>query len=95
MPIELTQTYVKPPGVLTQEMVDGGLVLLHVDSGQHFGLDPLGKMAWKSLSSGETLAATCDHLLSVFDVSPEQLRSDLTVLINELTSNGLLEISAP
>ena len=84
MSIEPTQKLVKAKGVLAQELLDGDVVLLHVDSGQHFGLDPVGNEAWKAFSGGATLDDVCDQLLSRFDVARDQLLSDLTALIEEL-----------
>ena len=93
MPITLTQRLVKSKGVLVQELLDGDSVLLHVDSGQYFGLDRVGNEAWKVLSNGATLQDAYDQLLSQFDVEPDRLMSDLTTLIEELLSNGLLEVA--
>jgi hypothetical protein len=95
MPIELTQKFSKPSAVLAQELLDGDVVLLHVDSGQYFGLDRVGNEAWKVLVTGATLEDARDQLLSQFDVAPGQLMSDLEALITELTSNGLLELADP
>ncbi|HVJ67196.1 MAG TPA: PqqD family protein [Caulifigura sp.] len=95
MTIELTQRFVKSRAVLAQDLLEGDSVLLHVDSGQYFGLDPVGNEAWKVLSTGATLEDTRDQLLQKFDVSPDQLLSDLTALIDELKANGLLENAGP
>ena len=83
MSIKLTQRFVKSRAVLAQDLLDGDSVLLHVDSGQYFGLDRVGNEAWKILANGATLQDACDRLLDQFDVAPDQLQADLTALINE------------
>ena len=46
-----------PESVLFQEL-DGEAVLLHLESGVYFGLDPIGTRMWHLLEESESLQAT-------------------------------------
>lgn len=82
--------FVKPSDVLVQELV-GEAVLLHVKRGHYFGLNEVGRAVWKELMTGIPLRQAYEHLLTEFDVPPEQLQQDLTSLVHDLLSHGLLE----
>ena len=82
--------FVKPSDVLVQELA-GEAVLLHVTRGHYFGLNEVGRAAWKELMTGIPVRQAYEHLLAEFDVSPEQLQQDLTSLLHDLLSQGLLE----
>lgn len=80
-----------PDGVLYQTL-DGESVLLNLGSEQYFGLDEVGTCMWSILRETESVEAAFQRLLAVYDVEPEQLRSDLDELISQLAEHGLLEI---
>ena len=82
--------FVKPGDVLVQEL-GGEAVLLHVTRGHYFGLNEVGRAVWDQLMTGIPVGQAYEHLLNEFDVSPEQLREDLTSLVQDLLSQGLLE----
>lgn len=82
--------FVKPGDVLVQELA-GEAVLLHVTRGHYFGLDAVGRAVWKELMTGIPVRQAYEHLLAEFDVTPERLQQDLTSLVHDLLSEGLLE----
>ena len=80
----------QPRDVLFQEL-DGESVLLHVQSGQYFGLNPTGHAMWQALTAADSVQKAFDQLLTTFNVTPEQLEKDLTSLVDDLVSHELLE----
>ena len=82
--------FVKPSDVLVQELA-GEAVLLHVTRGHYFGLNEVGRAVWRELMTGIPVRQAYEHLLAEFDVSPETLQQDLTSLLHDLLSKGLLE----
>jgi len=79
------------PEVLVSELA-GESVLLNLKSELYFGLDSVGTRMWAILIRAESIQAAFDELLAQYDVPADQLRSDLTELIQKLTDQGLLEI---
>jgi hypothetical protein len=80
-----------PPEVLVQELA-GESVLLDLTSERYFGLDDVGTRMWKALAEGPSIQASYDVLLSEYEVDAEQLRRDLTGLVEQLVEHGLLHV---
>jgi hypothetical protein len=80
-----------PEQVLFRDL-DGESVLLHLGSGQYFGLDEVGTLIWSLLSEGRSLHEIEETILSEYDASAEDVRDDVLRIVKELDQNGLLEI---
>ena len=68
----------------------GESVILDMASGRYFALDPIGSLIWNSLQTPCTAGSICDRLLEAYEVDPEQCRSDVTALLNQLAEHGLI-----
>lgn len=77
-----------PDTVFAQE-VDGEMVLLDMNSENYFGLDAVASDIWRLLQEGRTLQETEEALLQIYDVEPEQLRSDLKAFVGRLVDSKL------
>lgn len=66
------------------------VVILHLESGKYFGLDPVGTRIWDLLSEETTLAAICEQLQQEFDVMPEVLRADVRALLGSLLEHDII-----
>lgn len=77
--------------VLVREL-EGESVLLNLNSESYFGLDDVGTRMWSVLTTSETVQDSFEVLAEEFDVSSEQLRTDLAELIDTLVEHGLVEI---
>ncbi len=73
--------------------VDGEMVLLDLESENYFGLDAVAGDIWKLLKEGETLQSAYDRLLNMYDVQPEQLRSDMVQFVDQLIECKLAVLS--
>jgi len=77
--------------VLFREL-DGEAVLLDLEREQYFGLNELGTRVWKALHAGSEVAAIVTGIAEEFDIEPEQVRSDVEELIEDLKSAQLIEV---
>lgn len=77
------------PDVIVRE-VGEELVLLDMNRGAYYGLDPIGARVWKLLASGTSLANVVDQLAGDYEVTREQLESDAEALVSDLESRGLV-----
>lgn len=84
-----TQDLIPSPDVLHQEL-GGETVLLNLANEQYFGLDPIGTRIWQLLVQTRRADAVMAQLLQEFDVGAEQLREDLSRLLDELVQAGLV-----
>lgn len=82
-----------PSDVLARQVGDE-TVILHLGSGNYFGLDPVGARLWQLLDEGRTPAEACEQLLAEYEVSRERLEADLAALLQDLLANGLLTAGA-
>ena len=84
---------VKPDAVLVRELA-GELVLLNLDTESYFGLDEVGARIWTALLAAESIDAACLALQQEYEVTPEELREDVTNLVDQLSKAKLLDVVA-
>lgn len=70
--------------------IDGEAVLLDLERGTYFGLDPVGTRIWHTLVEHGCARPVVVSLLEEFDVSADTLESDIVRLLGELTTNDLI-----
>ncbi len=93
MPFSLDRTCLVVPDRVITRAVDETTVLLDIESGRSFTLDPVGTRVWALLTSLPSAQAVYDALLHEFRADPHQLRYDLEALIERLAANHLLEVT--
>ena len=81
-----------PSDVLVQQ-IEGEAVLLNLDSGRYFGLDPVGNSMFNALVSSESVYDAYESLLAEYDVEVETLQRDLQNLIQKLVKYELVEVA--
>lgn len=79
-----------PDQVVTRQVGDE-TVILNLQSGTYFGLDPVGSRFLELLEAEGALAAVIARMLEEFDVTEMQLEADLLRLADEMLASGLLE----
>lgn len=90
--MDFTKKVQFPDTIFAQE-VDGEMVLLDMNSENYFGLDAVASDIWQLLQEGRTLQETEDALLEMYDVEPEQLRSDLKAFVGKLVESKLATLT--
>jgi hypothetical protein len=79
------------PEVLFKPVTDGA-VLLHVSDEVYFGLNAVGATVWVHLPpASSTLEELCEKVRAEYpDAPPEQVRSDVQELLEELLRHKLV-----
>lgn len=79
------------PAVLFQPVTEGA-ILLHTEQEIYFGLNPVGVEVWQMLPPAfSRLDEVCDALRRKYpDVPADELRSDITELLDALMTQGLV-----
>jgi hypothetical protein len=72
--------------------LSGEAAILHVDSGQYYGLDPVGARIWALVQQPCSVRALCDAILEEYEVEPERCERDVCQLLESLSGAGLIEI---
>lgn len=70
--------------------VGGELVLLDLDHGTYLGLDPIGSRFWDLITADASFGDAVETMLAEYDVTREQLESDLQALLAELEQHELV-----
>ena len=88
--MQLSDTYAASEDVVARE-VSGEMVLLDLESGQYFGLDPVGGRVWELLSEKpHALSELCDAIEAAFDAPRERIETDLLALAGQFEEAGLI-----
>lgn len=80
-----------PEDVVFREL-DGEAVLLNLESGIYFGLDPVGTRIWQLVEEHQALRRVLAALQAEFDAPPADLEADLVRFVDQLRGKGLLTV---
>ena len=74
--------------------LEGEAVILNLESGTYFGLDPVGTRIWSLLQEDGSLRRAFEVVQQEYDVASEKLESDILRLVQELRAKGLVSLSS-
>jgi hypothetical protein len=92
VPVSLEQSVRASDATVFREL-DGEAVLLQLDEGMYYGLDPVGTRLWQLMLEHGSLQRVFDAAIEEFEVTPANLRRDLSALVSDLVSRKLLVLS--
>ncbi len=70
----------------------GETVILEMNSGRYFALDPIGTRVWQLLQTLSTAESLCGRLMEEYEVDSGTCRRDLSSLLGQMAENGLILI---
>lgn len=79
--------------VIAREL-EGEMVLLNLETGMYFGLDPVGTRIWQTLSDVPTAGDVVGVLLKEYEIDRPTLEQDVLRLIGRLHTKGLVKIAS-
>lgn len=75
--------------------VGGEIVILNHNKGAYYGLDEVGALVWNNLEEEpKTLEALCNAVLSEYNIDQETCQEDVELLLEDLISEKLVEVTA-
>lgn len=72
--------------------MDEETVMINVETGKYYGMDPVGGRIWSLLESPKSLAELLDVLCDEYDVEHEQCRVDVLAFLQYLNGEGLVQL---
>jgi hypothetical protein len=87
--MKLDSKFAIPPQVMART-VGAETVILHLESGTYFGLDPVSARIWQLIEKGKSLAEVCDAMVEEYDVSRDVLERDALGLVRDLVEKKLV-----
>ena len=80
------------PSTVVARMVGDEVVILDLDAGTYFGLDPVGARIWELIGEGLTLSTVRDRMLNEYDTPRDVLEQDILELIKALRDENLVAV---
>lgn len=71
--------------------VGDDVVALNIEGGQCYGMDKVAGTVWDMLAEPTDIGRICDRLIEVYDVTPDLCRAEVSKLIEQFESEGLLD----
>ena len=68
------------------------LVALDGEAGTCFGFNEVATSVWHALSEPRSFDELCTGLLGEYDVDPDQCRSELKALLDDMQARGLVAV---
>lgn len=69
--------------------------ILGLKNSVYYGLNPLGAQIWRLLQEPRSIEEICRRIVSEYDVTRERAESDLLHLLQQMLSEGLVELRLP
>lgn len=89
--MNLNTTFAIRQSVLSRPVGDEA-VILELESGAYFGLDPVGARIWALIGEGTTFGDLCEIVTTEYEVDQARLKRDVEALIAELAKQRLLTV---
>lgn len=70
--------------------VEGGLMILHLETGKYFHLDAIGAEIWAGLAQPAQVGALCARLAGRYDAAVETVQADALALLADLAAHDLI-----
>lgn len=70
--------------------IKGRVVVLHLDSGKYYSLNPTGSMIWKGVLDDQPIEQIVDELCAAYDVDSETARQDAQEMIRSFEARKLI-----
>jgi hypothetical protein len=72
--------------------VEDEMVLLGLEDGIYYGLNPVGTFIWEQLKEPKTIGEIRDAILTEYDVEKGECEQDLMDLLRELALKGIIDV---
>jgi hypothetical protein len=90
--LSINSRVVVPDSVIARE-VGGETVILDLDSGTYFGLNPTGTDMWRAIAAGGSLSDALAIVERAYEVDPTVLRDDLLRLTEQMLRRRLISLA--
>jgi hypothetical protein len=78
-----------------EQIIDGELddnqVMMHIEKGKYFGLNPVGKRIWELIEQPRSFKEITAILLSEFNVSEEQCKQEVNEFLEKCIKFDILK----
>ena len=90
-PLSLQTTVMASPHQISCPLGDESAIL-NMKNSVYYGMNPVGSAVWNLLKQPKTVAEIRDVILGEYEVEAERCEQDLIALLEQLRSEGLIEV---
>lgn len=72
--------------------LDGETMLMSVETGKYYGMDPMGSRIWAILETPRSVLEVCTVLLAEFDVERHLCELESLTFLNKLAEENLIKV---
>ena len=90
--LESTSSVVRVKEILSAE-VGNEVVLMSIEKGVYFGLNPVGARVWSLLDEFVPVQEVCATIVEEFEVTLEQCQEEVLDLLKDMQEQGLIRIA--
>ena len=91
MPLSLQSTVSRSPDIASEE-IDGDRIMMDLNDGSFFGLNPVGAAIWDLLEKPTPIHAIIAHIQDIFDIPAQQCQSDILNFIAAMADKKTVSI---
>ena len=77
-----------------QQIIDGELdnnqVMMHIEKGKYFGLNPVGKRIWELINEPKTFSEITNQLLVEFNIEEEVCKQEVDAFLQKALDADLV-----
>ena len=94
-----TKVHIAPNTIVAQikELVssdlDGETVLLSIETGKYYNMDPIGSRIWELIEDPMSVSQLIDILLDEFNVDRKQCEQEVLTFLNKLAGDHLIRVA--
>ena len=72
--------------------LDDTIVMMDVDEGQYYELDPVGARIWALIETPRPVAEICDALADEYDVDPDTCRDEMLEFLQTASEHRIVQV---
>jgi hypothetical protein len=72
--------------------LNGQSVIMNVDTGTYYSLNPVGSVIWRVIQQPATLRQVSDQVIAEFDVDAVRAQADVIKLVQDLVASKLAQV---
>lgn len=73
--------------------LDELVVLLNIETGDYYDMNPVGSDMWNMLEQPSTMGDICAQMTESFDIEPDKCRQDVANFLSEMSKIGAVTVS--
>ena len=92
--IDNNSTVNKNANVVVRDLAEGeGAVLLHLDSGEYYSVNPVGQAIWELLDGKRTVGEITTALRDLVEAPPDSLDADVVEFLGAVVQRDLVTVA--